>query len=427
MTSNSAGPLSGVVVVDLTQHLAGPFATQILGDLGARVVKVEPLTGDTTRLIAPYFVAGESDYYVSANRNKECVAVNLKDPEGRQLLLDLASKADVVVENFKPGTMARLGLAYEDFKAANDQIVMCSISGFGQVGGYRDAPAFDMVVQALAGVMSITGEADGHAVRAGVPIGDITAGLYGAIGVLGGLVQRYVSGEGSYIDVAMYDGQLSLLSYLAAYYLLAGEIPGPQGRAHRSTVTYRVYACGDGTEIVVTATTEAQFRRLCTALDLDDWAAQERFRGNGARLQRRAEVDGVIEAAFARLDSESALRRLHEHTVPCGTIRGVNQALDDPHTRARDMVMTLTGQDDGQRADVVGNPVKFLGYTEPRQFPARIGEHTTAVLGEMLGLDPGKVRLLADSGIVGLDAGPHPASPPVPEQAATLAAQQAEG
>jgi CoA:oxalate CoA-transferase len=425
VTRNSAGPLSGVVVVDLTQHLAGPFATQILGDLGARVVKVEPLSGDTTRLIAPYFVAGESDYYVSTNRNKECVAINLKDPEGRQLLLDLVSQADVVVENFKPGTMTRLGLGYEDFKAANQQIVMCSISGFGQVGGYRDAPAFDMVVQALSGVMSVTGEADGKAVRAGVPIGDITAGLYGAIGVLGGLVQRQLAGQGSYVDIAMYDGQLSLLSYLGAYYLLAGEVPGPQGRGHRSTVTYRVYTCADGVEIVVTATTEAQWHRLCQALDLGEWGTQERFRGNGARLQRRSEVDGVLESAFARLDAPSALRRLHENTVPCGTIRGVDEALDDPHTRDRDMVISLTGQD-GQRADVVGNPVKFQGYTEPREFPARVGEHTVAILEELLGLDPEKVRQLAENGIVGLDAGPQPVSPPAPEHAGTLAARQAE-
>jgi CoA:oxalate CoA-transferase len=426
VTRNSAGPLSGVVVVDLTQHLAGPYGTQILGDLGARVVKVEPLTGDTTRLIAPYFVAGESDYYVSANRNKECVAINLKDPEGRQLLLDLAGKADVVIENFKPGTMGRLGLGYEDFRAANEQIVMCSISGFGQVGGgYRDAPAFDMVIQALSGVMSLTGEADGKAVRAGVPIADITAGLYGAIGVLGGLVQRYLAGEGSYIDIAMYDGQLSLLSYLAAYYLLAGEIPGPQGRGHRSTVTYRVYTCGDGVEIAVTATTEAQWHRLCRALDLSEWGEQEHFRGNGARLQRRAEVDGVLEAAFARLDSGTALQRLHDNTVPCGTIRSVDQALDDPHTRARDMVMTLTGQD-GQQADVVGNPVKFRGYIEPRDFPARIGENTSAILEELLGLDPEKVRQLADNGVVGLDAGPRPASQPAAEESGTLAARQAE-
>jgi CoA:oxalate CoA-transferase len=406
VTENSEAPLSGVVIIDLTQHLAGPFATQILADLGARVVKVEPLAGDTTRLIAPYFVAGESDYYVSANRNKESVTINLKDPGGRQLLLDLAGQADVVVENFKPGTMARLGLAYEDFKAANGQVVMCSISGFGQDGGYRDAPAFDMVVQALAGVMSITGEAGGNAVRAGVPVGDITAGLYGAIGILGALARRDRAGEGAYIDVAMYDCQLSLLSYLAAYYLLSGEVPGPQGRGHRSIVTYRAYACGDGVDIVVTATTESQWHSLCRALSLSEWGSQERFRGNVARLERRAEVDGVLEAAFAGLDSAAVLDRLHEHNVPCGTIRGVDQALDDPHTRERDMVIGLSG-DDGQHVDVVGNPLKIRDYAEPRVFPARAGQHTAAVLHELLGLDDDWVQHLADDGIVGLDAGPQ--------------------
>jgi crotonobetainyl-CoA:carnitine CoA-transferase CaiB-like acyl-CoA transferase len=422
VNQNSAGPLSGVVVLDLTQHLAGPFATQILGDLGARVIKVEPIAGDTTRLIAPYFVAGESDYYISANRNKECVAINLKAPEGRQLLLDLADQADVLVDNFKPGTMARLGLGYDTFQAVNPRLVVCSISGFGQTGGHRDAPAFDMVIQAMSGVMSITGEPGGKTVRTGTPVGDLTAGLYGAIGILAALARRDRSGEGSFVDISMYDGQLSMLSYLAAYYLLAGEVPGPQGRAHRSTVTYRAYTCADGLDIVVTATTESQWRSLCRALDITDWGSG--FVGNVARLEHRAEVDAVVEAAFLRLDVAEASARLHANGVPCGTIRGVDEALDDPVTAARDMVIDLTGPD-GQHARVVGNPVKISGYTERRTFPSRIGEHTTHVLAEFLDLDVDQVGRLAESGVVGLDAGPRPgddavrpAASPVPSPAA---------
>ena len=238
------GPLSHVTVLDMTQFLAGPYGSQILGDLGARVIKIETPEGDITRNTPPHFHQGESAYFLSVNRNKESIVLNLKEARGRELFLDLVKKADVVLENYRPGVVKRLGIDYPVLRAANPRIVMCSISGFGQDGPYRDRPAYDIIIQAISGGMSLTGEEGGKPVRAGIPLADLSAGMFGAIGVLAGLAKVSATGEGSFLDVSMLDCQVSMLTYQAAYYLMSGEVPGLQGRGHRSLTTYRAYLCG---------------------------------------------------------------------------------------------------------------------------------------------------------------------------------------
>ena len=238
MAERGAGPLSHVTVLDMTQFLAGPYGSQILGDLGARVIKIETPDGDITRNTPPYFHQGESAYFLSVNRNKESLVLNLKEQRGREIFLELVKKADIVLENYRPGVVKRLGIDYPVLCEVNPRIVMCSISGFGQDGPYRDRPAYDIIIQAISGGMSLTGEEGGKPVRAGIPLADLSAGMFGAISVLAGLAKVQATGEGAYYDVSMMDCQVSMLTYQAAYYLMSGEVPGLQGRGHRSLTTY---------------------------------------------------------------------------------------------------------------------------------------------------------------------------------------------
>jgi crotonobetainyl-CoA:carnitine CoA-transferase CaiB-like acyl-CoA transferase len=275
-------PLNGVRVVDLTTFLSGPFCTQILADLGAEIIKVEPFGGDSSRAIPPHFVGDDSAYYLGNNRSKRSIALDLKSPEGLRIARDLIARSDVVVENFRPGVCERLGLDVDALRAERPDLVWASISGFGQTGPWRDRPAYDMIVQALSGVMSLTGEVGRAPVRAGVPIGDLVAGLYAAIGVLAGLAERGrgVAG-GRTIDVSMLDCQLAMLSYQAVYAMHSGTTPAPQGRAHDSIPTYRAFTAGDGRALVVTANTERMWAGLCHVLGLSHLVDEPRFADGG--------------------------------------------------------------------------------------------------------------------------------------------------
>ncbi len=279
-TTKRTGPLAGVTVLDLTQHLSGPHATQILGDFGARVIKIEPPTGDPTRKTGPYFEDGDSDYFHSANRNKESVVLNLKTDGGREALLALAAKSDIVFENFRPGTLEKLGIGFEALLEANPRIVLCSVTGFGQTGPYIHRPAFDIIVQGLAGGMSLTGEPGGKPVRSGLPIGDVAAGIYAAAGALAGLIEVGRTGRGTTVDVSMLDTQIALLSYVGTYYLASGDVPGRQGRGHMSIPTYRAFTAGDGGELVVAANTEPFWQGLARAFGVPELIEDPRFVNN---------------------------------------------------------------------------------------------------------------------------------------------------
>lgn len=402
---NRSGPLSDLVIVDLTQFLAGPYATLILGDLGARIIKVEPLEGDMSRTVAPYFYNGTSSYFLSVNRNKESLALDLKTAEGRKILLDLVANADAVIENYKPGVMDRLGLGFDTLKSANPNIIVCAISGFGQNGPYREMPAYDIIVQAMSGGMSITGEKDGVPVRAGVPIGDLSAGMFGVIGVLSHLTAPREKRQAQHIDISMLDCQISMLSYQAAYYLHSGKVPGQQGRAHDSIPTYRAFRCCDGIEVVVAANTEAMWQRFCEAVGRPELVDDERFRLNRDRLQNRAVLEPLLEQAVASFTSTDFLRRLVDRAVPAGPINDLKAALSNTQVAHRGMVATIADGAGGS-IRVAGNPIAMTGARPgTHRYPPALGGDTHAILRDVLKLDEDEIGRLEREGIVRTTSG----------------------
>jgi crotonobetainyl-CoA:carnitine CoA-transferase CaiB-like acyl-CoA transferase len=376
--------LSGITVLDLTQFLAGPFATQILGDLGADVIKIEWGEGDSTRKLPPYFIDGDSLYYLSTNRNKRSVCLNLKSEEGRDAFLRMVAKADVVIENFRPGVMDRLGLGDEVLRSVNPQIILCSISGYGSDGPLAQLPAYDMIVQAVSGGMSMTGEPGGKPVRTGIPTGDLDAGLYAVIGILAQLYQRARSKDGEklkHIDVSMLDCQIAKLSYQGAYAMFSGVEPGLQGRGHRSIPTYRAFTCGDGQDVVICANTEEMWRKLCVVLEAEELLQDPAFATNADRLENIDRLMPKLNAGFRKFSASELAKRLNEAGVPAATIHGVLDALRHPQTLHRGMVQELEHQS-GTRFRIVGDPLKLSGQSSAPKPPPRLGEHTAQVLRE---------------------------------------------
>lgn len=413
--SDHGGPLSHIRVLDLTEFLAGPYGTQILGDLGAEIIKVESVHGDSSRSVPPYYVAGSSTYFTCINRNKKSIVVDLKSPEGVAVVRDLALKCDVLFENRRPGVLARMGLTYEDISRENPGIVWCSVSGFGQDGPDRDHAAYDMIVQAMSGGMSLTGEKGGRPVRAGAPIGDLAAGMYGVIGVLAALTKRAETRKGDWIDVAMLDVQVSFLNYQAANYLYSGKVPGRQGREHDSLPTYRCFEAKDGVEIAITANTEKMWQDMCRVLDLADLIEDPRFLTVPDRNKHRTELIGMLEAAFAQKDAAEWVKLLRDVGVPVGAINTVDKALAEPQVIHRGMVLELKGDEPDQRARVAGNPIKQKNYErKTHQFPPKLGENTGDVLRDVLGYPAERVDELVRSRAVSthdsLKAGRKPAA-----------------
>ncbi len=393
-------PLAGIRVLDLTQFLAGPFATQILGDLGAEVIKLEAPSGDWSRSLPPHFVGPDSAYYLSVNRNKKSVVADMKSADGLALVKRLAGACDIVMENFRPGVLDRLGLVYEELAADHAGLIWCSISGFGQDGPDRDRPAYDMIVQALSGGMSMTGEPGEPAVRAGIPIGDLCAGMYGTIGVLAALEERRRTGKGRLVDIAMLDCQVAMLCYQAAYFLQSGVEPGRQGRGHASIPTYRSFDAGNGTELVITANTERMWRALCGVLGLDGLVDDPRFATNDDRYANRFELWPLLEAAFRERDADAWVPLLLEAGIPVGRVNTLGAALSNPQIGQRDMVLDLAAQD-GRRVRVAGNPIKFADGAPPEAaFPPLLGEDTRAVLAGVLGLGEAEIDAALAAGIV---------------------------
>ena len=394
-------PLAGVRVLDLTQFLAGPFATQILGDLGAEVIKLEAPSGDWSRSLPPHFIGPDSAYYLSVNRNKKSVVADMKSADGLALVKRLVGASDIVMENFRPGVLDRLGLVYEELASENEGLIWCSISGFGQNGPDRDRPAYDMIVQALSGGMSMTGEPGEPAVRAGIPIGDLCAGMYGTIGVLAALEARRRTGKGRLVDVAMLDCQVAMLCYQAAYFLHSGDEPGRQGRGHASIPTYRSFDAGNGTELVITANTERMWRALCGVLGREELADDPRFATNDDRYANRFELWPLLEAAFQEKDADAWVPLLLEAGIPVGRVNTLGAAFSNPQIVHRDMVLDLTARD-GRRVRVAGNPIKFDDDTpSPAAFPPLLGQNTRDVLGEVLGLAEEEIEAALAAGIVG--------------------------
>ncbi|HEV2357813.1 MAG TPA: CaiB/BaiF CoA-transferase family protein [bacterium] len=394
----SPGPLDGLLVVDLTRALAGPYCTMMLADLGARVIKVEtPDGGDDTRGWGPPFVHGESAYFMSINRNKESLTANLKDERGRELLWRLLGRADVLVENFRPGTMDRLGVGYETVHARLPRLVYCSISGFGQTGPYRERPAYDLIVQGMGGLMAITGEADGHPMRVGVAVADICAGMFAAYGVLAALRVRDRDGRGQWIDAAMLDAQVAWMTYMAANYFATGDNPPRVGSAHTNLVPYQPFPTRDGF-VTVAVGSEGLWQRFCRALDVP-FADDPRFATNAARVAHRRELVEALEPVLRSGTTAEWVARLGEAGVPVGPISRISEVMNDPQVLHRGMVVAVEHPRAG-RVRVNGVPLKFSdtpgGVRTP---PPVLGEHTAAVLRE-LGYPGAQVTALRDAGVV---------------------------
>lgn len=390
LQARGSGPLSGLVIVDLTRVLAGPYCTMILADLGARVIKVElPAKGDDARQVGPFVQDdGESvsAYFFSINRNKESIALDLKRAEDRAVFDQLLASADILVENFTPGTIARLGYSWEHLHRKYPRLVMASISGFGQTGPYRDLPAYDMVVQAMGGILSLTGEEGGAPTRVGVSIGDLAAGMFAAIGVQAAIVERMRTGVGKHVDVAMLDCQVALLENALARMQVDGTTPGAIGSRHPSITPFGLFRAQDG-QMVVAAGNDGMFLRLCDALGAQHLRDDPRFATNALRCDHHAQLKELIDAALAHRPVARWLEDLRELGIPCGSLNDVEDVMGDPQVAARGMLVTLPlGRD--RLIKVAGNPIQFAGETSARHTPApRLDEHRAALLRE-LGLAP---------------------------------------
>jgi crotonobetainyl-CoA:carnitine CoA-transferase CaiB-like acyl-CoA transferase len=395
------GALDGLLVLDLSRVLAGPYATQLLGDLGARIVKVEqPGRGDETRAWGPPFTpGGQSAYFLCANRNKESLTLDLKTPAGQAVLRDLARRADVLVENFKVGTLAALGLGYESLRAENPGLVYCAITGYGQDGPYAERPGYDTVIQAQGGLMSVTGPADGEPSKVGVAVVDITAGLYAAASILAALRHRERTGAGQLVDIALLDVQLSWLANVGSAYLVSGQQPRRYGNGHGTIVPYQPFAAADGS-LMLAVGNDGQFARLCAALGRPEWAADPRFATNPARVAHRAELVALIGAALAGRTVAEWADALLAAGVPCGPVNDIPAALADPHVAARGLLREV--------ADGAGETVRLIGPApklsatpaEVRSAPPRLGEHSAAVLRDLLGYDEAQVAELRAGGVI---------------------------
>ncbi|AUL20526.1 CoA transferase [Bordetella holmesii] len=387
-------PLSHIRVLDLSRVLAGPWASQTLADLGATVTKIEqPEVGDDTRAWGPPFLkredgsrTGESGYYLICNRGKRSVTVNLKSSQGQALIRRMARDADVVLENFKVGTLDRLGLGYEDLRRENPRLIYCSVTGFGQTGPRAQQPAYDFMIQAMSGLMSITGESDDRAgggpMKIGVPMVDLITGLYAATGILAALARRDVTGEGEHVDMAMLDVGVTLLANQAMNYMLSDQVPQRRGNRHPNIQPQRVYQCRDG-RIILAIGSDTQFAKLCRVLGHPDMAQDERFRNNAGRVTHLAELDPWLDEQLLQHDKAPLLAALEAEGVPSAPINTIADVLQDPQVRHREMRFDVS-HPDGMPMPQVRSPIRFRNSSlRLDQGPPTLGQHTDEVLAEM--------------------------------------------
>ncbi|MBI4233833.1 MAG: CoA transferase [Chloroflexi bacterium] len=396
-----AAPLEGVLVLDLSWILSGPFCTMILGDLGAEVIKVErPGVGDGARGTGP-FVDGDSAYFMSINRNKKSVTLNLGVPRGRELFLGLVKKADVVVENFTPGTMKRLGLDYEVLSGVNAALIYCAISGFGQTGPYADRPALDIIVQAMGGVMSITGEPGGPPVRPGTSMGDITAGLFAAIGICSALYERNRSGRGQMLDLSMLDSQVAVLENAFARYFATGEVPRALGTRHPAATPFQAFPTRDGWMVVaIFGGNPTHWPLFCAAIGRVELIDDPRFQTSWSRTQHVDILEPIIREAMRQRTTMEWLGELLPQGIPCGPVSSVDQVASDPQVLYRRMFVELPHKRLGTWR-YVNTPIKHSRTPGGvRQQPPDLGEHTEEVLSRFLGLSPQEVEAMRREGVV---------------------------
>lgn len=395
-------PLRNIRILDLTRVLAGPLCTMILSDLGADVIKLEaPGVGDEVRTVPP-LQNGISHYFYAINRNKRSIVVDLRTDQGRAVALDLVERSDVVVENFRPGVLRSLGLDYQELIKRRPDVILCSISGFGSSGPMSGRPSFDLVTQALSGVMSVNGEADGDPVKLGLPLGDQSGGLLGAIGVLAALYRRTATGKGSHIDLSIYDSLLSLLGYLGQMYFFTGESPKPVGSGHHNIAPYGAFRCSDGRHLVLALHSGAFYKKFCDLISRPDLAADERFRTGIARQQNRQELTNVVAEIVAARTLDEWLEDLSDADIPFAPLRTVGEALEEAGRNNGGTVVTIDDPDLGPMR-MVASPLRHLSPAAPRPAPS-LGEHTEEILERVLGYSADRVRDLAEQAVVEIGA-----------------------
>ena len=403
------GPLSGITVIDLTRILAGPFCTQLLGDLGADIIKIErPGEGDDTRRFGPPYLhdddgtdTGESAYFMSCNRNKRSVSIDISSSEGQALLLRLIQRADVLVENFKVGNLARYGLGYDDLKKELPSLVYCSITGFGQTGPYAERPGYDPLIQAMGGVMSVTGDPDGEPQKVGVPIADLMAGMYASVAVTSALRNRELTGKGQYIDISMLDTHVAWLSIQAMNYLVSGENPRRLGNGHPNIVPYQTFETADG-HVILTIGNDQQFQRFCEFSGVPDLSRDTRFVTNADRVINREALIELMVPLLAAKPSDHWLEGLETLKIGCGPINNIDAVFADPQVNDREMVIQMPHPAlDGKTVPLVASPLRLsetaVSY---RHAPPLLGQHTDEVLDEILGTDEAERRHLREAGVI---------------------------
>ena len=398
--SNYPGPLAGIRVLDFTRVLAGPAASLALADLGAEVFKVEPPgTGDETRGFPP-LRDGESHYFLAINRGKKSMLVDLKAPEGLALVKELAAKCDIVVENYRPGVMERLGLGYDVLAALNPGLIYCSISGYGQTGPLRDNPSFDIVLQAMSGALSVNGEMGGNPVKLGIPLGDLVGGINGPIAILAALHERNATGVGRQIDISLMDGLIGMLGYLAQLAFFTGEDPKLTGSQHQYLVPYGTFPAKDGS-IVIACLTPAFWAHICRAIGQPELAADPRYDTLEKRRDARGEVNAIVSAFTADRTMDALTAIFTEHQVPHASILGIHAALSQPQAVARGMVVEVDHPVLG-RMPMVNRAIRFTGeHQDPPAAPPVLGQHTGEILREVLDWDDAQIAELRDAGIIG--------------------------
>lgn len=391
-------PLEGVKVLDLTRVLAGPYCTMMLADMGADVVKIErPGTGDDTRAYGPPFLNGESAYFLSVNRNKRSLTLNLKHAEALGMLRRLLEKADVVVENFRPGTMESFGFGYEAVHDFNPRLIFCSISGYGHTGPESHLPGYDLIIQGKGGIASLTGDTAGPPSKVGTSQADIVAGMMGFQGILLALLARSQTGKGQKVDIGMLDCQIALLTYQAGIYFATGASPTRMGNQHPTITPYETYRCQDG-YINLACGNDTMWRAFCRALGQEAWTEDPRFRTNADRVEHRRQLSALLEPMMLQKTTQEWIDVLREHGLPCGPIQSVGQACEDPQVLARDMVVPLHHPQAGSMR-VTGVPIKLSETPGAiHSPPPLLGEHTATVLHDWLQISAAEVDVLRQEG-----------------------------
>jgi CoA:oxalate CoA-transferase len=383
------GPLNGVTVLDLTRVLAGPYCAMVLADLGARVIKIEvPGTGDDSRQVGP-FINGKSAYFMSINRGKQSIALDLKAPADRAIFERLLARADVLIENYRGGTMEKLNYGFDVLHQRYPQLIYAACSGFGHSGPYKTRAAYDMVVQGMGGVISLTGHPGGPPTRVGTSVGDLAAGMFTAIGINAALYERRATGQGRKIDVSMLDSQVAILENAIARYAATGEIPGPLGARHATITPFAAFATKDG-HIIIAAGNDGLFAALAKALGHPEWASDPRFKTNPDRTAHHADLTAAMEAVLRTNITAHWLSVLEQASVPCGPINNVAQVLADPQVISRNMVVRAEDPVAG-RITMAGNPIKMSGVADlaERPYAPNLDEHRVAILAELEALDRG--------------------------------------